>query len=423
MIKDYIAGRLHKKVRQLVDTKPIKIVTVTGSVGKTSAKIAIGKVLDAHFKVNYSEDSYNTDIGLPLSLFGLKVPGKLWNLGAWRRVFRQIDRSIEVYPYDVVILELADDDLVMMQKFLKFITADIGVLTAVTPVHMVHMRSIERIIDHAWQLTEPAKVIYYNADQPELRKLADSAEKAHGYGLQHGAVRFQKVSRARNGHLKVELVVGKQKKSIQTKQISNQGLYGLLAAAAVANELGMQFNVIAFELEHIKPTKGRMNLLPGVNGATLIDDSYNAAAPEGVLAGLDTLEEFSGRKIAVLGQMNELGDYSEKGHAMVGARAAKLVDLLVVVGREAESYTVPAALQNGLDNTQVKIFRTPYEAGHYLKNIIGKDDVVYIKGSQNGVFTEETARILLSPELKPGEVLVRQDKAWQRRKRKAFALK
>ncbi len=421
MFKNSVAARLNKKVRKLLATKPVKVITVTGSVGKTSTKIAIGKLLSAHLRVNYSEDSYNTDIGLPLSLFGLKAPRRLWGVRSWAGIFKQINHLIADYPYDVVILELADDELVAMQKFLRFITPDIGVLTAVAPVHMARMRSMERIVDHAWQLTTPAQVVYYNADQPELRKVAESVDSAHGFGLQHGVVQFGKIARTKNGRLKAELTVGKQTKTIQTQQISHQGLYSLLAAAAVGSELELPFNAVAFELEHIAPTKGRMNLLAGLNQSTLIDDSYNSS-PDAAIAALNTLDEYVGRKIAVLGSMNELGEYAVEGHANVGAHAAKIVDLLVVIGRDAEDHMVEAALNGGLDNTQVKIFRTPYEAGHYLKGVVQKGDVVLIKGSQNKVYTEEVARILLDPRLKPAEVLVRQDKVWQRRKKKAFAV-
>lgn len=85
-------------------------------------------------------------------------------------------------------------------------------------------------------------------------------------------------------------------------------------------------------------------------------------------------------------------------------------------------YIVPAAIEAGMDKSKIKQFKTPYEAGHYLKKLIGKGDIVFVKGSQNGVFTEETSRILLSPELKAEDELVRQSKSWKKIKKKSFGL-
>ena len=142
---------------------------------------------------------------------------------------------------------------------------------------------------------------------------------------------------------------------------------------------------------------------------------------DAVIAALDTLSDFNGRKIAVLGGMNELGAGATAAHQEVGKQAAKVVDLLVTVGELAENVMAPAAAHAGLSQDQIKVFRTPYEAGHYVKGILDKNDTILIKGSQGGIFTEEATRILLSPDLDPSRVLVRQSSFWKRRKKKAFA--
>jgi UDP-N-acetylmuramoyl-tripeptide--D-alanyl-D-alanine ligase len=164
-----------------------------------------------------------------------------------------------------------------------------------------------------------------------------------------------------------------------------------------------------------------MNMLKGLNGSKIIDDSYNASL-ETVIAGLDTIDQLSGRKIAVLGSMNELGSHSIKSHREVGEKAAKVVDLLVTIGTPAEEHLASSAAQAGLSQEAIKVFRTPYEAGHYLKPIVKKGDIVLVKGSQDGVYSEETARILLDPSIDASAVLVRQSATWKKRKKKAFAL-
>ncbi len=417
--KNVIVRQLNKKVRKLLAEHKITIIEVTGTVGKTSTKVAIGRVLSSQHSVRYSEDSYNTDIGIPLSLFDMKAPAQLWNLNSWRKIFAQIDAQISNYPYDTVVLELAEDEPVMMAKVQKILPPDITVVTEVTPAHMERMHDIKTLLHNAWKIAARGKYIFYNADSEGLRKKAYKRGTA-GYGLSYGQVKFTNVKRNTNGFLKAKLVIGNKSKEIQTKMCGEQNLHALLAAAAVANYLEIPFTTIVKELESITPVRGRMNLLPAYNNARLIDDSYNSS-PDAALAALKTLKEFKGRKIAVLGNMNELGEQSPSEHERIGKYAADVVDLLIVVGPHAEKYLAPAAEQAGLAAENIKRFRTPYEAGHYIKSILQKGDIVLVKGSQNGVYSEEVSRILLDAKLDPSENLVRQSKDWRRKKKKAFA--
>jgi UDP-N-acetylmuramoyl-tripeptide--D-alanyl-D-alanine ligase len=418
--KNIIIRRLNSKVKNLFEKNEITVIGVTGSVGKTSAKHAIGEVLAASHRVRYSQDSYNTDIGIPLSLFGLKVPAHLWDARAWQKLFKEIDNEIANYKYDTVVLELADDELAMMRKVLKIVKLDISVVSGIAPVHMAKMYDMRTVLHDNWVIAANAKTIIYNADNDALRKKAFKNGTV-GFGLKAGAIKFNKISRSKAGFLKAELQIGKQKRQIQTKMLGRQNLYSLLAAAAVANELEMNFSAICFELTQVGSVPGRMNMLKGLNGSKIIDDSYNASL-ETVIAGLDTLDQLSGRKIAVLGSMNELGSHSIKSHREVGEKASKVVDLLVTIGTPAEEHLASSAAQAGLSQEAIKVFRTPYEAGHYLKPIVKKGDIILVKGSQDGVYSEETARILLDPSLDASAVLVRQSATWKKRKKKAFAL-
>jgi len=418
--KNIIIRKLNSKLKTLFNKNEITVIGVTGSVGKTSAKHAIGEVLSVSYKVRYSQDSYNTDIGIPLSIFGLKVPPHLWDARAWKKIFNQIDSEIANYRFDTIVLELADDELAMMRKVLKIVKLDISVISGIAPVHMAKMYDMRTVLHDNWVIAANAKTIIYNADYPALRKKAFK-NGTIGFGLKYGDFRFSKISRSKTGFLKAELQIGKQKKQIQTKMLGHQNLYSLLVAAAVAYELEMSFPAICFELTQVESVAGRMNMLKGLNGCQIIDDSYNAS-PDAVIAGLETLSQLGGRKIAVLGSMNELGPHSISAHREVGEKAAKTVDLLVTIGDLAEKYLASSASQAGLSQESLKMFRTPYEAGHYLKSVVKKGDTVLVKGSQDGVYSEEAARILLDPSLDAKAVLVRQSVAWKKRKKKAFAL-
>ncbi len=421
--KKVIISRLNLKVKKLLQKYDVIVIGVTGSVGKTGTKKAIGEVLSSTRKVRYSRDSYNTDIGIPLSLFGLKVPNKLWNARAWSKTFKQIDAELQNYKYDTVVLELADDEYLMMKKVLQIVKLDISVISAVAPVHMEFLKDMKTVVHYIWQTAASAKTIIYNADSSELRKKAYKKDTV-GFGLSFGAVKFSKISRDKNSYLKAHLHIGKKSKLVHTKMIGKQNLYALLAAAAVANELDVPFEAICFELEQVKTENGRMNKLKGKNGAVIIDDSYNAS-PEAVIAALETIKEFKvpkgAKRYAVLGSMNELGDFSVESHQQVGSKAAEVVDMLITIGTDAEKYMATAANHAGLASDKIKVFRTPYEAGHYLKSIIKKGDIVLVKGSQGNVFSEEATRIMLDEKVDPAKVLVRQSVVWKKRKKKSFA--
>jgi UDP-N-acetylmuramyl pentapeptide synthase len=418
--KKIITKRLTRKLRTLLEKHKLTVIAVTGTVGKTSTKVAIAQVLEAGgYKVGYSEDSYNTEIGLPLSVFGLKAPDRLGDVRSWRIIFRKIDALIRDFPYDTLVLEVAEDDLALMKPFVELIQPSMGVITSLSLTHTDRMGDIEKITHDIKELIRSIPKLICNTDFKELESGFKSvATYATGKSAD---VAIVSTTRAKSGKLTAQLTVFGVKTEVKTHLVGRHSLSALLAAATVAHELGMDTAVIAKTLATISAVNGRMNLLPGVHESILIDDSYNAASPVGVFAALDTLAEMKGNKIAVLGNMNELGAKSEAAHREVGAGAAKVVDLLVVIGPDAEKYLAPAAIEAGMDRSRVKVFHTPYEAGHYLKKKVGKGDVVLVKGSQNKVFAEEVSRILLDPRLKPADVLVRQSDFWKRKKKRAFA--
>ena len=420
--KKLIALRLAKKVRQLLDSKTLTVIAITGSIGKTSAKVAIGQLLSSAHQVQFSEDSYNTDIGLPLSFFGLKAPTNLWDPVAWHRILQKINSIIKNYPYDIIVLEMADDELEDMMKLLAFIKPSYGVITGVARVHMDRMGSIEKVIHDNCMIASQAKTVIYNGEFESLAKQASKIKNSVAYGTQRDSIRFGNIVRLKSGNLQATLYLGKQSHKITTKMVGVQSLSSLLAAASVASQLGMEVKDIAKGLAKIEGVNGRMRLIKGVNGSSIIDDSYNSS-PVAAIAALGVLGDINAKKrIAILGNMNELGEYARKGHYEVGKVAAAKADMLIVIGRDAEINIVEGAKAGGMDSDNIKMFKTPYEVGHFLKRILAKGDVVLVKGSQNGVFLEEAVRILLDPSLNPKDFVVRQSKSWQRKKRKAFGL-
>jgi len=191
----------------------------------------------------------------------------------------------------------------------------------------------------------------------------------------------------------------------------------LLAAAAVATLLGIKQPAIAAALATLPPVAGRVQLLKGDNDSLIIDDTYNAS-PAAVKAGLDVLYAAKAtHRIALLGNMNELGAYSKEAHIEVGkyCKAGKL-DLVVTIGKDANKYLAKAANDAGCEVISCK---TPYEAGAIIHGRLTPGTVLLAEGSQNGVFAEEALKdLLLDPADK--SKLVRQSRSWLRVKRLSF---
>jgi UDP-N-acetylmuramoyl-tripeptide--D-alanyl-D-alanine ligase len=175
--------------------------------------------------------------------------------------------------------------------------------------------------------------------------------------------------------------------------------------------------VIKKALSALPPTPGRMQILKGEKGSTLIDDTYNAS-PTAVEAGLDVLAENKAKQlVAILGSMNELGDYSKEAHKQVGRYCwPKNVDLIVTIGSDAKNYLAPEATKNGCT---VQSFMSPYEAGRFVRDQLKEGAAVLGEGSQNGVFAEEALKQLLQSQ-DDSKKLVRQSAGWQNIKKRQF---
>ena len=206
--------------------------------------------------------------------------------------------------------------------------------------------------------------------------------------------------------------------ALNLKLAGEQSLKAAVAAGLVAAKLGMTSQQIKDGMEKIHAVPGRMNILRGLEGSTLIDDTYNAS-PLAVEAALRALYQIqSPQRIAILGSMNELGDTSPQAHEQIG----KLCDAgelawVITIGDEAEKYLAPAARSKGC---QVKSFTSPYDAGAFAHKVLEENAVVLAKGSQNGVFAEEALKILLHSTADEKE-LVRQTPAWLKIKQEQFA--
>nr|WP_246357353.1 UDP-N-acetylmuramoyl-tripeptide--D-alanyl-D-alanine ligase [Pyxidicoccus fallax] len=405
-------------VRYIKKNPQVTIVGVTGSVGKTTTKLAIAKVLEQRFKVQAHPGNYNNEIGVPLAIFDLESPGDIRNLRGWMGVVREMNRRLrKPLPYDVIVQELGAGRRGDIRYF-SFLRPRIGVVTAAKPAHLQGFGSIEAIVDEKFSLAELSQIALVNAEEERFaHKLTTmDASKLHTYGTSKGDYRYSIRSYSAADGLEGTLVLRKEKADVSVRLVGRHMAEAVAAAAAVGELLGMTPDEIKAGVERIQPVSGRLSPLEGRNGSLILDDSYNAS-PEAMIASLNTLYELSGRKIAILGGMNEMGSDGAKYYRDVGGHCARL-DLLVTVAELARQYVGPAK-EAGLGDDKIRCFDTPYQAGEFVAGLLKSGDRVLVKGSQGGIFCEEaTAKLLANPE--DTARLVRQSPYWKNLKANAF---
>jgi UDP-N-acetylmuramoyl-tripeptide--D-alanyl-D-alanine ligase len=396
--KKLVAAILGYQVRRLIKKNDLKIIGVVGSIGKTSTKLAIVSVLQSGFRVRFQDGNYNDIVTVPLIFFGEQTPS-LFNPFAWLAIFSRNQKQLRGnYPYDVVVVELGSDQPGLIEEFKNYLNLEIGVITAITQEHMANFVDMDAVAKEELAISQMSSLILANADLAEAKYLKEIPELLT-YAINKSADFSPK------------------NLDIDTK-LSEPELYSRLAAAAVAQKLGMQPDDIKRGLASIKPVPGRMQKLAGIKGSTIIDDSYNSS-PAAVKLALDSLYKTKAlQKIAVLGNMNELGEYSKAAHEEIGKYCEpKKLDLVLTIGPDANKYLAEAAEANGC---KVQTFDSPYTIGDYLKSVVNKDAIILVKGSQNGVFAEEAIKsILANPQ--DTSKLVRQTPVWLSQKEKLFS--
>ena len=297
--------------RYALDRQPrLDVVGITGSLGKTTTKEVVASVLGARRRVLKSEGNLNSEIGLPMT------------------VLNGLDR-----PYDIAVLEMAMYQLGDIRLLARLARPRVGVVTAVLPVHLERLGTIERIQQAKQELIEelPSNgVAVLNADDPRVAQMATATSaRVVRYGVSESAdVRAEHISSQGLRGVHFDLLHAGQRRRVHLPLLGAHSVHAALAATAVASDEGLSLSDIAEALQRLSPTL-RLLVVDGINGSRVVDDSYNAS-PESVLAALNLLRELPGRrKIAVLGDMLELGSEEEPSHRRVGNRAAAVLDVLV----------------------------------------------------------------------------------------------
>lgn len=405
-----------------------RIVAVVGSVGKTSTKDAIATALGDHLFVRASKKSLNSTLGVPLTILGRESGWS--NPLAWLSIIFEGLALIlfkNHYPRWLV-LEVGMDHPGEIRSIASWLAPDVVVFTRIgaMPVHLEFFDSREDLIDEKASMVEALKTggtLVLNADDRDVLALQNRVPHATviSYGFSSWATvqatspTVSYNSKGMPDGLVCEISYrGKTAPLSIYGSISRPMIVSALAAFAVGEALGINMIELVEDLSTTKPTAGRGRLLAGVKGSLLIDDSYNAS-PAAMEAAFESLAEITteGRKIAVLGDMLELGENSIQAHKNIGVLASKVADIIVTVGMHAELIGTEA-IREGFTPENLRHYHESPAAGVFLASIITEDDIVLVKGSQ-GIRLERTLEQILAEPEKKAQLLVRQEEAWKYR--------
>lgn len=408
------------------------VIMVTGSVGKTSTRDAIAAALSPCAYVRASIKSYNNEFGVPLTILGVVSPAR--SIPGWLHVFGEAIALIflpNAYP-KVLVLEVGADRPGDLARVLRIVTPDAVVVTQLPdiPVHVEAYATPAAVREEefypAYALAPGAPLIL-SADDPYAHKLAEPLSvnivtfgRAADAMVHLGASELA-MEDGRPVGMRAEVTVLSDKHPLMIR--GAVGAPQLLApAAALATAFALQPSLgcdlkNAFKgLQAYTSPPGRGRLLRGKDGAILIDDTYNAspAAVVESLASLALVHSYTPqtRRIAIIGDMLELGRYSKDEHEKIGRLAHEKTDILITVGPRARAIA-SAALEAGMPEDAVQSFETSDEAAPQVVARVGAGDIVLIKGSQS-IRTEKIVEVLLA-DYADRSLLVRQDRDWKKR--------
>lgn len=340
----------------------IPFIGITGSVGKTSTKEMVACVLEEKYNVLKNEGNLNNEIGVPLTIFRLDAGHK------------------------AVVVEMGMSGFGEISTLTAIVRPKVGIITNIGISHIEKLGSRQNILKAKLEILEglqPDGLVVLNGDDELLNAVKELLQqRTVTYGLEKGADYFaQNIDLRGEKGTDFDVTVEGRNYTIHIPVPGIHNVYNALAAIAVGRELGVPPEAAAAGISRFSPGKMRLNIIKA-NGMKIINDAYNAS-PQSVKAALGVLEEVEAdRRIAVLGDMLELGKWSVQAHMETGAQAAGITpDYIVTVGKEALNIA-EGAIRAGFDPEKVASFQSNKEALEYLKFILRQGDAVLVKGSR-----------------------------------------
>lgn len=416
-------------VRQFFADHPdVKLIAVTGSAGKTSAKTAIATVLSQQFAIAMHAAEPKSRMQTLLQIMGVLYPTNKpeakWGFWQRRKLLNAVKKRARAeHPEaQVIIQEFSPSELGYHAWFQNVILPDISVVTSVTTGRMHVEHTIEEVAYEMLTLANNSRFTLINRDDIDERFAAFLTNPHMStYGTSSVAEYYfqENTFSIEDGY--DGFIVGPDYADGLRGKLHLLGEHNIrpaVAAAVIGTKLGMTNEMLERGLLRLSPLPGRMQVLRGADKTVLIDDSYSSS-PLTALAALQTLYSLqTPQRIAVLGNMNGLREKMPQGHAELGSHCSpESLDWVVTVGEMANQYLAPAARQKGC---QVKMCRDALEAGGFVRSKLHADGIALFKGSSGGVWLEEAIKINLHTS-EDEKKLVRQSPEWQARKSDFFS--
>lgn len=357
--------------KSVLAAQPVKVVGITGSVGKTTTKEFAAELLSRRFAVLKSEGNFNNNLGLALSLLRLEP------------------------AHEVAVLEMGTSGFGEILALTRVAPPDVSVITNVNPVHLEFFHDLEGVARAKKEIlagTRPTGIAVLNGDDPWVRKIgADWTGRRLTFGLGAGAdIQASSVRAHGEEGLTLELRCGGEKAEVHLVFLYQEYIYNLLAAVGACVALDVPFDIIIQGISGLRPLHKRGELIRLARGIRLVDDSYNSnpRALEAVLRGLAALP--ARRRVAVLGDMLELGEREGEYHLAAGRHVVESGwDVLVAVGTLAGLIAVGARAA-GMDARRISRFASAEEASPAVSSLVRDGDLVLVKGSR-GIRMERIA--------------------------------
>lgn len=365
--------RMAKLIRENCN---IPVIAITGSTGKTTTKDLLYSILEQSFKTIKTEGNYNNELGLPLTLC-------------------RLDKS-----HEALVLEMGMRGLGQIDFLCELAQPNYGVITNIGFTHAEILGSQEKIAEAKAELLKnlPVKglaVLNYGDKKLLEPFLRNCQAQVLWFGTEAEAdFRIKEILELTESKTTFILAYNNEEHLIDLNIPGEHNVFNAVAAIGISLNLGIQWSLIKKGLANIELTKMRLEIEANKEGVKIINDTYNAN-PQSMEAALKVLKNVQGhRKIAVLGDMYELGIYEKEGHKKIGTIAHNLdIDFLITVGKLGQLIG-QGALQAGLEKSRVLIIENNTLAVKALRDIITKDDVILVKGSR-GMKMEEIVQELM----------------------------
>jgi len=424
ILKKIVISILTLEARLVLKKYKPHIIAVTGNVGKTSTKDAIYTVISKVHYVRKSEKSFNSEIGIPLTILGGR--------NGWNNAFIWFQNILEGlaliflknhYP-KCLVLELGADRPGLMKQITSWLKPDVVIVTkiGVVPVHVEIFKTTEKLIQEKAFLVESLKnngiLIMYADDENSMSLKEKFSGRVITFGFNEGStIRASNENILYNNKgkplgINFKVNYGSISVPVQLKgSLGYHHAYSVLAALSVA--VSQDINLISAVqwMGEYQIPQGRLRNIDGKENFIILDDSYNAS-PSAMVVALETLLEVNttGRKIAILGDMMELGKYSTDAHKNIGRIVSGIADILITVGTRSKMIAEEAHLKK-MPKKNIISFNSSEEAGKYARGIIKENDIVLVKGSQS-VRMERIVKELMAHPENAHKLLVRQDAEW-----------